>query len=431
MIRKRFYFYFMQKSSLFDKSFRILLLLLPFTTLITVYTKEKLGIPGIGFYKELLLFFMLAYIAYMHIIKKIKLSFSWFDWLLISYITIMVIISLFTTGIKWVIYWWRYAFEFLSAFWILYHGKVFLEKPISYYIKLFLYSCGAMLFISWLLKWPLTEDILLYFWYCGNPSNWQSCNWVPPIFHGVDWANVRRFQWILDGPNTMGGILIIFSWFLAYFIRWKKDWYFPVWIVMIGLFWMLFYTYSRSALIGIIFWIILIVWNNLLFLFRKYMKEFIISSIFIGIIWGILFYTYSDALISRWWSNKWHFERMQIWVQRFIEYPLGQWLWSSWPGYRHTIPNIWKNIQKEETFYIPESWYIQQFVEWWIIWGLLFICIMAWLFIQTWKKSIFIWGALWWILIMNFFLHTFESSVLSLILFTLLGILLSPKEQVK
>jgi len=69
----------MQKSSLFDKSFRILLLLLPFTTLITVYTKEKLGIPGIGFYKELLLFFMLAYIAYMHIIKKIKLSFSWFD----------------------------------------------------------------------------------------------------------------------------------------------------------------------------------------------------------------------------------------------------------------------------------------------------------------------------------------------------------------
>jgi hypothetical protein len=79
MIRKRFYFYFMQKSSLFDKAFRILLILLPFTTLITVFTKEKLGIQGIGFYKECILLFMLAYIAYMHFIKKIKLSFSWFD----------------------------------------------------------------------------------------------------------------------------------------------------------------------------------------------------------------------------------------------------------------------------------------------------------------------------------------------------------------
>lgn len=50
-----------------------------------------------------------------------------------------------------------------------------------------------MLFLSGLLKWPLTEDLLLYFGYGGNPSAWDFGG-APPIFHGVDGANVRRFQ---------------------------------------------------------------------------------------------------------------------------------------------------------------------------------------------------------------------------------------------
>jgi hypothetical protein len=81
---------------------------------------------------------------------------------------------------------------------------------VSYYLKLFVISGGIMLFLSGLLKWPLSEDILLAFGYCGNPSNWQACNGVPPIFHGIDGANVRRFQGLLDGPNTMGAFLILF-----------------------------------------------------------------------------------------------------------------------------------------------------------------------------------------------------------------------------
>jgi hypothetical protein len=109
------------------------------------------------------------------------------------YIALLVGISVFTTGISGIIYGGRYDFAFLIAFFTLYHGAPLLEKTISYYVRLFLISGGIMLLISMLLKWPLSEDLLLYLGYSGNPSNWQFGSSVP-IFHGVDGANVRRFQ---------------------------------------------------------------------------------------------------------------------------------------------------------------------------------------------------------------------------------------------
>ncbi len=82
-----------------------------------------------------------------------------------------------------------------------------------------------------LLKWPFSEDILLYFGYSGNPSNWQFGSAVP-IFHGVEGANVRRFQGIFDGPNTMGAYLLVYMGIFTYYFRNKKDWYFVIGCVL-------------------------------------------------------------------------------------------------------------------------------------------------------------------------------------------------------
>lgn len=133
---------------------------------------------------------------------------------------------------------------------IAYHGFPLLSRPISYYLRIFLISAGSMLFISGLLKWPLNEELLLYFGYSGNPSAWDFGG-APPIFHGIDGANVRRFQGLLDGPNTMGAFLIVFSGIFAYFMRFRREWYYVIAIVLLGLFAMVFYTYSRSALLAI------------------------------------------------------------------------------------------------------------------------------------------------------------------------------------
>lgn len=85
--------------------------------------------------------------------------------MILVYIFVMVLVTLFTTGVQGIIYGGRYDFAFLITYLIAYHGFVLLQKPISYYVYLFLISSGIMLFLSGLLKWPLTEDLLIYFGY--------------------------------------------------------------------------------------------------------------------------------------------------------------------------------------------------------------------------------------------------------------------------
>lgn len=112
-----------------------------------------------------------------------------------------------------------------------------------------------MLFVSGLLKFPLNEELLLYFGYSPMASMWDFGS-APPIFHGIDGAGVRRFQGILDNPNTMGAFLILFTGMLVYFVKNFKDWYFAVGLVVFGLIIMILYTYSRSAAIGFVFFVL-------------------------------------------------------------------------------------------------------------------------------------------------------------------------------
>lgn len=423
---------FFQTTSLFDICFRILILVLPFTTILSVWTREKLGIGGVSFYKEWLLVIMFLSIAWHHVRGTLRIQWSWLDGLILGYIGSMIVVSLFTTGIPGIIYGGRYDFSFLLAFWVIYHGSSLLKEHVWYYLKVFLISSGIMLFLGALLKWPLSEDILLWFGYCGNPSNWQACDGVPPIFHGIDGANVRRFQWLLDGPNTMGAFLILFSGVFAYYMRMKRDWYFVTGTILLWLFILIIYTYSRSALLGALGGITVAVVWSFKPLYKRYRKQFI-TMIVIGItIIGVLAIKYADtasAILGRAWSTKGHYERMVTSIERFQEYPMGQWLASSGPAYRYIIPVNASNMAEKDHFYIPESWYIQQFVEGGIIGGILFLSIMLMLFIGLVKKHIILWGMFVWIGIMNLFLHTFESSVLVLPLFMLIGLLLSEKKK--
>lgn len=424
---------FLRQASIFDICLRILLILLPFTTILSVWTREKIGIGGVGFYKEGLLVIMFLTLAWEHIRGRLKIDWSWIDALIFGYIGSMIVVSFFTTGIPGIIYGGRYDFSFLLAFWVVYHGSVLLREHVGYYLKLFLISGGVMLFLSGLLKWPLSEDILLWFGYCGNPSNWQACNGVPPIFHGIDGANVRRFQWLLDGPNTMWAFLILFSGIFAYYMRMRREWYFVIGLILLGLFMLIIYTYSRSALLGALGFIgIAIIWSFKP-LYKKYKKQFI-TMIIIGIaIVGVLGIKYADnawAILGRAGSTKWHLERMITSIERFKEHPLGQWLASSGPAYRYVNTVDATNMEEKDRFYIPESWYIQQFVEGGVIGGILFLSIMLVLFLGLVTKNPILWGMFAWVGIMNLFLHTFESSVLVLSLFVLIGLLLSEKRKV-
>lgn len=185
-------------ASIFDIAIRFLLIFLPFSSFLSVFLTYRFGIPGASFIKEFAL--IIAGLALVHSYaasyltnKKYILKLTRIDYLILIYIIVMTIITISTTGIRGLVFGGRYDFSFLVIFLIAYHGFPLLGRSLSYYLRIFLISAGLMLFISGLLKWPLQEELLLYFGYSGNPSAWDFGG-APPIFHGIDGANVRRFQ---------------------------------------------------------------------------------------------------------------------------------------------------------------------------------------------------------------------------------------------
>jgi hypothetical protein len=57
---------------------------------------------------------------------------------------------------------------------------------------------------------------------------------------------------------------------------------------------------------------------------------------------------------------------MLVGVNRFLEKPLGHGMGSAGPAYRHVLKlesHGRDSVEEQDRYYIPESWYIQQFIE--------------------------------------------------------------------
>lgn len=425
-----FFFFSMNLQRIYDYSFRILIVILPFMTFLSVFTSQKLWIPGVSFLKEWLLLAMLLCLFVLYIRWKMKIQWTKYDFLIWTYILLLSLITLFTTGISGLVYGGRYDFEFLVTFFVVFHGFSLLSRPTSYYVKLFLISGWIALFLGMLLKWPLSEDILLYFGYSGNPSNWQFGSAVP-IFHGVEWANIRRFQGLFDGPNTMWAFLLLYIGIFTYYFRNYKKWHFFIGGIVLIFVACIIYTYSRSALLGFVGGVWFIILFSARYLYQHFPKQTI--SLFIIALFGIgaIFLQYGgniNAIIERGWSSKWHAERMVIGIKRVISNPIGQWLGSAGPAYRHVLNLEGKSrteIEQMDVKYIPESWYIQQFIEGGFLWGIIFLILMLFILFWLFRVHVILFGMFTSILIMNLFLHTFESSMLVLSLFIIIGLYLA------
>lgn len=74
----------------FDYPIRILLVILPFMTVLSVFMKEKLGVPGFTYLKEILLISLLATVISMHIFRKARIAWTRIDMTIGIYIAVMV-----------------------------------------------------------------------------------------------------------------------------------------------------------------------------------------------------------------------------------------------------------------------------------------------------------------------------------------------------
>ena len=414
---------------MFDKISRLFLILLPFNVLLSVFFQFKLWIWFVSLYKEIfviILFWILSVEYYK--IKKIP-KFDFIDYSIFWYIWYLTLISLVNfVWFKALIYGARYDFLFLIVFLIFRHSRFLLSEKLSYYMKLFLVSWAWAIWIWMLVRFVLWENILVHFWFSPNISTWSIGQSVP-IYHGIEWASVRRFQWIFDWPNQAAFFIILYLWLLIHFLKQKKDYALHLFLWVFILLWLLFLTYSRSSLLWIFGATIFLFLLNFKKVFKKYRSELVVFSILIVFVWRFFYLRYWNNItdiVLRAGSSKWHSERMIIWVKQFISKPLWAWLSSSGPAYRltHNTTNL------DEKFFIPESWFIQQLVEGWIIGFLLFVFIMFSIFLKLYKFSIPLTASFIAVMIMNLFLHTFEATYVAVALFAILGIILS-SEKVK
>ncbi|MDD4530788.1 MAG: hypothetical protein PHO80_04555, partial [Candidatus Gracilibacteria bacterium] len=231
----------------FDILTKILLILLPFHVFISVFFEFKIGMSFFPLYKELILVLLSLSLARNFYKNNSRPKFDKLDYLIFAYFGYLILVTLVDRlGLKSLFYGARYDFEFFFVFLLMKHGRQFLQKPVSYYIKLFLLSGGAAIFIGVLVRFIFKETILINFGFSAGVSQWDIGGSVP-IYHSIEGANVRRFQGIFDGPNQAAYFLLVYIGVLLHYFRNNKDYQFVAGCIVIGLFGLIFMTYSRSS----------------------------------------------------------------------------------------------------------------------------------------------------------------------------------------
>ncbi len=406
-----------KKNNLFTILTQFLIIILPFYVLFAVFFSVKIWIPKAWFYvKELIIILLFFSLIYEFIRKKILPKFDILDYLIIWYVVYWVWITL----INWlwlnsIIYGWRYDFIFFYVLLIIKHWKQFLTVKVNDLVKLFVISSSLSLFFSILVKFRLWEKVLLFFGFTDYISSW-TYNGSIPTYHWLENSGIKRFQWIMDWPNQMAFFMILYTSIFLHYIKKKLEYH--IVIFMVFLFSLILMTYSRSALLWIFSWAWLLFILNIKYIYEKYKKHLLIwISLFIILSSSVLF-IFSEKvenIFLRSSSTTGHFDRMEIWLNRFGNKPMWSWLSEAWPAYRNIYND--KQTKEAEQYYIPESWFIQQLIEWWIIYFSLFVLILIIILLKLYNSSKPLFAWLIAILVMNIFLHIFEATYLSILLF--------------
>ncbi len=183
MLVRTFFVGLRDPKYLFDMLLRLLICILPFHVLMTVFMEYKVGISGFTLYKEAILLVMAGIIGYSWFQKKCKIQFDRLDWLIIAYIAWLSVVTFFySEPIQHLAYGGRYNFEFFLAFMVVRFGLPFLSERPMYYVRLFLISGSVALVLGILVRWVFGETILLHFGFSANLSNWMFGGSIP-IYH--------------------------------------------------------------------------------------------------------------------------------------------------------------------------------------------------------------------------------------------------------
>ena len=148
-----------------EKIGRILTLLfvaiLPWDVILSVFGTEEIHLGLSRYFKELFLVLIGVLYLFEIVKRKVKISFDRIDVVIIAYIGILLLVSLWNgTSLKGIVFGLRYDAGFFLAFMLF--RRVFTLWDITFQevAKVFLVSGGCMLFLGFLVRYVFGESIL-------------------------------------------------------------------------------------------------------------------------------------------------------------------------------------------------------------------------------------------------------------------------------
>jgi hypothetical protein len=136
---------------------------------------------------------------------------------------------------------------------------------------------------------------------------------------------VHRFQGIFDGPNPAAFFILTYIGALVWYIWRRPHYHFisGIWIlILLGL---VFLTYSRSALVGVVGSCGLLFLFHLRTIFRRYIRQAIAILLGVIVLGGLFFLRYEEkiqSIVLRAGSTQGHYDRVKIGLKRFLSEPL-------------------------------------------------------------------------------------------------------------
>lgn len=429
----------MNLAKILTKSlFVIFIALLPFHALIITTLKCKFWIDTniLRFWKEwLVILLLLATLIELHFKKKKfseLLKWNYLVWTTIAFIICSLFYIWFPylefkvsnfLGFKYDVF-----FLFCLLIWIYLN---FIKDNFKLLLNTIFISwfISIVVFLPWYLFWDISalSDI---FWYSDKVSTYKANSCIS-FSQNVEWWH-HRFQWTFWSPINMSIFFVIFYIIYVWYIL-KKDYKSFTKILLIAIpsifvFPAIFFSYSKTSILWLLFWATIFIYLSNKFIFRKSLKKwqiyYIYWALIIWLVWLVIakrdLFLHPDAVFNR-------LENLSKSVEMFTYNPIWYWLWVAWPASQiwRSIESLWNwQILAQSTsstaLFLPENWYVQILLEQWILWVSLFISIFIIIWLKLFKiiqikkdyLSIAIFSSFISICFMAMVCHAFEDSAI-------------------
>jgi len=294
------------------------------------------------------------------------------------------------------------------------------------------------IFTPWYLFWDISA-VTSIFWFSSEVSTYTANSCIS-FSQNVEWQH--RFQWSFAWPIRWSVFLtvfyVIYLWFILHNFRKSKKSIFYSLLIIPSIFIIIsiFFSYSKTTILWLIFWISVFSYLTYKIKFNKKISKKIITVVSVIPALALIsvallkkdLFLHLGSVINR-------FDNIITSIEMFIYNPFGYWLWIAWPASWtwNSIESAWNwQIAVASSWsthkFLPENWFLQILLEQWLIWLSIFLSLMLiiWLKLLDIVKnkkdylSIWIFTSYVSIIFMANFTHAFEESATSYILFLII-----------